>query len=191
MRQVVQRVSGGPAEVIEVPRPVPGPAEVLVRTVASVISPGTERAVTELARASLLAKARARPDLVRQMVRKARAEGIGATTRAVRQRLAGDIPLGYSAAGIVVAAGAEATGLRPGRLVATGGAGSASHAEFQAVPRLLCTPVPEGVTAQDAAFATIASIPLHALRLAQVGAGGKVVIEPPAGLLPGGVTKEA
>ena len=176
MRQVVQRVSGGPAEVIEVPRPVPGPAEVLVRTVASVISPGTERAVTELARASLLAKARARPDLVRQMVRKARAEGIGATTRAVRQRLAGDIPLGYSAAGIVVAAGAEATGLRPGQLVATGGAGSASHAEFQAVPRLLCTPVPEGVTAQDAAFATIASIPLHALRLAQVGAGGKVVV---------------
>lgn len=176
MRQVVQRVSGGPAEVIEVPRPVPGPAEVLVRTVASVISPGTERAVTELARASLLAKARARPDLVRQVVRKARAEGIGATTRAVRQRLAGDIPLGYSAAGIVVAAGAEVTGLRPGQLVATGGAGSASHAEFQAVPRLLCTPVPDGVTAQDAAFATIASIPLHALRLAQVGAGGKVVV---------------
>ena len=47
------------------PRPTAGPTEVLVRTVASVIYPGTERAVTSLAQASLLAKARARPDLVR------------------------------------------------------------------------------------------------------------------------------
>ncbi len=76
MKQVVQPVSGGPVEVIDVPRPVIGPTEVLVRTVASVISSGTERAVTELARSSLLAKARARPDLVRQVVRKAQAEGI-------------------------------------------------------------------------------------------------------------------
>ncbi len=176
MRQVVQRVSGGPAEVVEVPQPVPGHAEVLVRTVSSVVSPGTERAVTELARASLLAKARARPDLVRQVVHKARTEGVAATTRALRERLAGDIPLGYSGAGVVVAAGPAASGLRPGQLVATGGAGSACHAEFQAVPRLLCTPVPQGVTAEQAAFVTIASIPLHALRLARAGPGAKVVI---------------
>ena len=59
MRQVLQPISGGPVEVAEVPRPTAGPTEVLVRTVASVISPGTERAVTALAQASLLAKARA------------------------------------------------------------------------------------------------------------------------------------
>ena len=50
MKQVVQPVSGaGPVEVLDVPRPVISPTEVLVRTVASVISPGTERAVTALA----------------------------------------------------------------------------------------------------------------------------------------------
>jgi hypothetical protein len=43
-----------------VPRRIAAPTEVLVRTIASVISPGTERAVTTLARAGLLAKARAR-----------------------------------------------------------------------------------------------------------------------------------
>src|SRR2546421_287253 len=64
MRQVVQAVSGGPVRVIEVPRPVIGPTEVLVQTMHSVISPGTERAVTALAQGGLLAKARARPDLV-------------------------------------------------------------------------------------------------------------------------------
>ena len=67
MKQIVQPLAGGPIEVLDVPRPVPGPTEVLVRTVASVISPGTERAVTALAQSSLLAKARARPDLVRQV----------------------------------------------------------------------------------------------------------------------------
>ena len=176
MKQVVQPVSGGPVEVLEVPRPVISPAEVLVRTVASVISPGTEAAVTALARSSLLAKARARPDLVRQAVRKAQAEGIPATARAVRGRLATDIPLGYSAAGVAVEVGSAVAGIKVGQLVATGGAGKASHAEFQAVPGLLCAVVPDRVPAQDAAFATLASIPLHALRLSGAAPGAKVVV---------------
>ena len=67
-----------------------------MQTVSSVISPGTERAITALARASLLAKARARPDLVRQVVHKARTEGLVATRQAVQGRLAQDVPLGYS-----------------------------------------------------------------------------------------------
>ncbi len=176
MKQIVQPLAGGPVEVLDVPRPVPDPTEVLVRTVASVISPGTERAVTALAQSSLLAKARARPDLVRQVVRKARADGFAATRHAVRSRLAEDLPLGYSAAGIVLEAGAAVTGVRPGQLVATGGAGKANHAEFQAVPGLLCATVPDGVPAGDAAFTTIAAIALHGLRLAEVGPGSKVVV---------------
>ena len=176
MKQVVQPVSGGPVEVLDVPRPVISPVEVLVRTVASVISPGTEAAVTALARSNLLAKARARPDLVRQVVRKAQAEGIPATARAIRGRLATDVPLGYSAAGVAVEVGSAVAGIKAGQLVATGGAGKASHAEFQAVPGLLCAAVPERVPAEDAAFATLASIPLHALRLSEAGPGAKVVV---------------
>ncbi len=176
MKQIVQPVAGGPVQVLEVPRPAAGPTEVLVRTVASVMSPGTERSVTALAQASMLAKARARPDLVRQVVRKARTEGLAATAQAVRGRLGEDLALGYSAAGTVVEVGTAVTGIRPGQLVATGGAGSASHAEFQAVPGLLCSVVPEGVTAGDAAFATVASIALHGFRLADVGPGSKVVV---------------
>ena len=163
-------------EVLDVPRPIPDGTEVLVRTVASVISPGTERAVTALAQASLLGKARARPDLVRQVVRKARADGLSATRQAVRGRLAEDLPLGYSAAGIVLTAGPAVTGVRPGQLVATGGAGKANHAELQAVPGLLCATVPDGVPAEDAAFTTIASIALHGLRQADVEPGSKVVV---------------
>jgi predicted dehydrogenase/threonine dehydrogenase-like Zn-dependent dehydrogenase len=176
VKQIVQPVSGGPVEVLDVPRPVISPTEVLVRTIASVISPGTERAVTTLARSSLLAKARARPDLVRQVVRKAQAEGIPATMRTVRGRLAGDVPLGYSAAGLVAEVGAAVDGIAVGQLVATGGAAKANHAEYQAVPGLLCAVVPGSVPPQDAAFATLASIPLHGLRLSGVGPGSKVVV---------------
>ena len=176
MKQIVQPVSGGAVTVLEVPRPVPAPTEVLVRTLASVISPGTERAVTALAQASLVAKARARPDLVRQVLRKARTEGLAATRQAVQGKLAQDLALGYSAAGVVIEAGPAVTGIRAGQLVATGGAGQASHAEFQAVPGLLCAAVPGGVAAPDAAFTTIASIALHALRMAEVGPGARVVV---------------
>jgi predicted dehydrogenase/threonine dehydrogenase-like Zn-dependent dehydrogenase len=176
VKQIVQPVSGGPVTLLDVPCPAPEQTEVLVRTVCSVISPGTERAVTALAQSSLLAKARARPDLVRQVVRKARSEGIAATRQTVLGRLAQDVPLGYSAAGVVLETGSAVTGVRPGQLVVTGGAGKASHAEFQVVPGLLCAPVPAGVDAQDAAFTTIAAIALHSLRLAEAGPGSKVVV---------------
>jgi predicted dehydrogenase len=140
------------------------------------MSPGTERAVTELAQSSLVAKARARPDLVRQVVEKARRDGFLTTARSVRARLDDDIPLGYSAAGIAIEVGEAVAGIHPGQLVATGGAGKANHAELQAVPGLLCAAVPEGVPATDAAFTTVASIALHGLRLADVGPGSKVAI---------------
>jgi predicted dehydrogenase/threonine dehydrogenase-like Zn-dependent dehydrogenase len=176
VRQIVQPVSGGPVTLLDVPSPVPEPTEVLVRTLCSVISPGTERAVTALAQSSLLAKARARPDLVRQVVRKARTEGMAVTRKAVLGRLASDVPLGYSAAGLVLEAGSAVTGIRPGQLVATGGAGKANHAELQAVPGLLCAQVPANVSAKDAAFTAVASIALHGLRLAGAEPGSKVVV---------------
>jgi len=173
----VQAVSGGGGvRVVDVPAPTIGPTEVLVRTDATIVSAGTERAITELAGAGLLAKARARPDLVRKVADKARAEGVGAAARSVRARLGSDLPLGYSGCGRAVAVGDAVAGIRPGDLVATGGAGRANHADFQAVPGLLCARVPDGVSADDAAFATIASIALHGLRLAEVGPGAKVVV---------------
>jgi len=176
VKQIVQPLTGRPVEVLDVPRPIADPTEVLIQTVASVISPGTERAVTALAQSNLLAKARARPDLVRQVLRKVRADGFTATHQAVRSRLAEDLPLGYSAAGIVLETGSAVTGVRPGQLVATGGAGKANHAEFQAVPGLLCAIVPDRVPAEDAAFTTITAIALHGLRMAEVGPGSKIVV---------------
>src|SRR3984957_19974659 len=147
VKQIAHPVRGGPGTVLDVPRPVLEPTEVLVRTLCSVISPGTERAVTALAQSSLLAKARARPGLVRQVGRRAPPEGPPPTRQTVLGRLAQDVPLGYSAAGVVLETGSAVTGVRPGQLVVTGGGGKARHAEFQGGPALLCAPVPAGVDA--------------------------------------------
>ena len=52
------------------PAPALAPGQVLVRNHFSVVSPGTEKMAIDFARKSLLGKARSRPDLVRQVLRK-------------------------------------------------------------------------------------------------------------------------
>ncbi|WP_239396735.1 bi-domain-containing oxidoreductase [Frankia sp. CiP3] len=173
MKQVVQSVASGDLRVVDVPRPVPSAAEVLVVTRRTLLSTGTERAVRKLASANLIQKAKARPDLVQQVIRKARTDGLKTTLQSVRARLDEDMPLGYSGVGIVAALGEAVAGLQIGQRVATGSAG---HAEFQLVPAHLAVPVPDGVPDADAAFATVAAIALHGLRQAEVGPGSKVAI---------------
>ena len=173
MKQIVQSVRDGNLRVVELPPPLVGPNEVLVATRASVISSGTERAVRQLASASLIAKAKARPELVRQVIAKAKVDGVRATMSSVRARLEDEMTLGYSAAGIVIAVGDAVSRLKPGDRVATGGVG---HGELQLVSGGLCARIPDGVSDDDAAFATIASIALHGLRLAEVEPGGTVCV---------------
>jgi predicted dehydrogenase/threonine dehydrogenase-like Zn-dependent dehydrogenase len=173
MRQVVQSVGRGRLRLAEVTRPSTTATEVLLAPEASVLSPGTERAVRDLARTNLLGKAAARPDLVRQVRRRLRDVGPAATVRSVRDRLGEEMPLGYSSAGTVVQVGEAVPGLAPGMRVAAAGAG---HGELQVVSGLLAVPLPDGVPAGDAAFAGIGSVALHALRLGEVGPGSRVVV---------------
>lgn len=175
VKQLLQNVSTGEITVDEVPPPINGPASMLVATRFSVISAGTERAVLEIGRATLVGKARARPDLVKKVIDSARTDGVATTYAKVRGRLGEPNALGYSLCGIVLEAcnGAPAA---PGELVACAGAGLASHAEVVTVPRNLVARVPEGVAPEDAAYATLGSIALHGVRLAEVGLGDIAVV---------------
>ncbi len=167
MKQILQSARSGELELAEVPAPLPGPGQVLVRTRYSVVSPGTETLAMSFARSSLVAKARGRPDLVRQVTRKLRQEGPLATWRTVATRLDAPQPLGYSCAGVVEAVGEGVAGFAPGDRVACAGAGYANHAEWNAVPENLVARVPDGVELRDAAYATVGAIALQGLRLAR------------------------
>lgn len=175
MRQLLQDVNSGAISVQEVPAPGRGVADLLVATRASLISAGTERAVMELGNKSLAGKARARPDLVRKVLETAREEGVRSTADKVLGRLREPNALGYSSAGVVLAA-PEDSPAGPGDLVACAGAGIAGHAEIVSVPRTLVARVPDGVPAEDAAYGTVSSIALHGVRLTGLTLGDVAVV---------------
>jgi predicted dehydrogenase/threonine dehydrogenase-like Zn-dependent dehydrogenase len=163
-------------ELQDAPAPTPPPGGILVRLTHSVISAGTERMKVEQARMSLLQKARARPDQVRKVLEAARTLGWRSAFEKVRNRLEMPAPLGYSAAGIVERVDSAHTRFQTGDRVAIGGAECAFHAELVAVPDMLAVPVPDGVENWQAAYTTIASIALQAVRQLEPALGDRVLV---------------
>src|ERR1700733_13650476 len=105
MKQVFQDARTSEVTVVEVPAPKLLAGCVLVRTAASLVSAGTERAASEFASRNLLQKAKMRPDLVREVLGKINRDGLAATVSAIRSRLDQPVHLGYSSAGVVIAVG--------------------------------------------------------------------------------------
>jgi polar amino acid transport system substrate-binding protein len=147
-----------------------------VRTVASLISAGTERAAVELFSKGLVQEARERPDLVKQVVAKVKSEGLLNTFTAVRDKMAASQALGYSAAGIVTAVAEDVSEFQIGDRVACAGVGFASHAEVLSVPKNLCVHLPESVSFAEGAYATLGAIALQGVRLAEPTLGESVVV---------------
>ena len=176
MKQVLQNLRSGETSVAEVPIPVVKPGCVLVRTAVSLVSAGTERMVVEFAGKSLLGKARSRPDLLSQVIEKARREGLLTTVEAAFNRLDQPMPLGYSSAGSIVALGDGVSDFRIGQRVACAGGGYAVHAEYAGVPHNLLAPLADGVEFESAAFVTLGAIALHGFRLAEVQLGERVAV---------------
>ena len=176
MKIVVQNFKTGALSVQEAPTPRPHPRGVLVRTRASLVSAGTDRAIIALARKGYLGKARDRPDLARKVIQKALAEGFWSTYKVVKNLIAEPIPLGYSAVGDVVAVAPGVKDLAVGDRVACAGLGHANHAEMIAVPALLCARVPAGVSDDQAAYVTLGAIAMQGVRQADQQIGATVLV---------------
>jgi predicted dehydrogenase/threonine dehydrogenase-like Zn-dependent dehydrogenase len=171
MKQVVQTLKDGAVRVIEVPEPILGAGMVLVRNHFSLISPGTEGSTVRVARKSLLGKAKARPQQVRQVLDALRQQGPLQTYKIVVSKLDAYSPLGYSSAGVVVKVSPEVRGFDPGDLAACGGAGYANHAEYIAVPQNLCVRLKPGADLRRAAYNTLGAVALQGVRQAGLGIG--------------------
>jgi polar amino acid transport system substrate-binding protein len=176
MKQVLQNNKTGRMTVVDVPVPVVQRGRVLVRATASLISAGTERMAVDEGKKSLIEKARERPELVKQVLERARNEGVIKTFNAVRSKLGSSTALGYSAAGIVLEVGEDVTEFRMGDRVACAGAGYASHAEVLSVPKNLCVRLPDEVTFDAGAFGTLGAIALQGVRLSEPTLGESVVV---------------
>ena len=176
MKQLLQNIKTGKSTVENVPVPTPRQGQALIKVAASLVSAGTERMVVEFAEKSLVGKARSRPDLVRQVVDKARREGLVSTAQAAFNRLDQPMALGYSSAGTIAALGKGVQDFKVGQRVACAGGGYAVHAEYNVVPQNLVTPLPENVDFESAAFTTLGSIALHGFRLAEAQIGENVAV---------------
>lgn len=149
---------------------------VMVENKFSLISSGTERSTVQVAQASLLGKAKHRPDLVAQVFANIKKEGLTATISKVKTKLDSLKAMGYSTAGIVVMSLDEGGNFQPGNRVACAGQGYASHADLVCVPQNLVVKIPDNVSFEEASFTTLGAIALQGVRQAEPRLGEKVCV---------------
>ena len=176
MKQLIQNFKSGEMYVDEIPSPGISAGMVLVENKFSLISSGTERGTVKVAQASLLGKAKERPDLVAQVISNIKREGIAATINKVRTKLDSLKALGYSSSGKVIAS-LDKNGLfKPGDRVACAGQDYASHAAVVSVPQNLVAKIPDNVSFEEAAFTTVGSIAMQGIRQAEPSIGEKIAV---------------
>jgi predicted dehydrogenase/threonine dehydrogenase-like Zn-dependent dehydrogenase len=171
VKQVAQNYRSGELAVVDAPAPSCAAGGVLVRSLYSLISTGTELMKVGESKMSLVGKARARPDQVKKVFDAVQQQGALTAYKKAMNRLDSYSPLGYSLSGVVEEVGEGAEQFSVGQLVACAGNEFALHAEVNWVPTNLCVPVPDGVSPQLAAFATVGSIALQGVRQGAVQIG--------------------
>ena len=172
MKQVVLALSSGSVFVEEVPSCTAPSGCLLVKTTCSLVSAGTEKFLVDFGGSGFVGKLRKQPDKVKQVLEKARVDGIISTYEAVQSKLDKPLPLGYCNVGTVAAVGAGVSGYQVGDRVASNG----PHAELVSVPHHLCALIPAGVSDEAASFTVLASIGLQGIRLAQPTFGETFVV---------------
>lgn len=176
MKQLIQNFKTGELYVGEVPPPGLSTGLVLVENGYSLISSGTERGTVKVAQASLLGKAKQRPDLVAQVLKNIQKEGLAATLQKVQTKLDSLKALGYSTAGVVRASMDSSGKFQPGDRVACAGQDYASHAELVSVPQNLIAKIPDNVSLEEAAFTTLGAIAMQGVRQADPKLGERIAV---------------
>jgi hypothetical protein len=172
MKQILQNLRSGETNLADLPSPSCSKNTLKIQTTHSLISAGTERMLVEFSKGGLLAKAKAQPDKVKQVLDKIKTDGLMPTVETVFKRLDEPLPLGYCNVGRVIEVGSGVSGFRIGDMVASNG----PHAEVVCVPQNLCAKVPEQVSAEQATFTVLGSIGLQGVRLAKPTLGEKFVV---------------
>jgi len=167
MKQIAQNYRSGELTVLDAPVPACRPGGVLVQSLFSLISTGTEMMKVHEAKLSMVGKARARPDQVRKVLDTVAQQGAMATYKKVMNRLDSYTPLGYSLCGVVIEVGAGVEEFKVGQLVAAAGNEYALHAEYNWIPVNLCAAVPRSVAPEHAAFSTVGAIAMQGVRRAE------------------------
>jgi len=176
MKQLVQNIKKKSLTIEDLPIPVCKSGGVLVKTLYSAVSVGTEVMKLKNADLSYLQMAKKKPEQVKEVLNTLTQLGPVATYRKVMNKLDSLSPLGYSLVGEVIEIGKGAGDFKLGDIVACGGAGYANHSEINFIPKNLCAKVPSGVELKEASLTTIASIAMQGFRQTQSQIGENVAV---------------
>lgn len=160
----------------ELPSPSLSSGQVMVQVSRSCISAGTEVSGVQGTAESLIVKAVRQPAKVMRTLDMARTHGVAATGRKIMALRDAAYATGYSASGIVVDRAADVTDFQIGDRVAVAGAGYANHAEYVAVPVSLVSPIPVGVSDDEASTVALGAIAMQGVRRAQMQIGEYAVV---------------
>jgi hypothetical protein len=130
MRHIVQDLRTGEAKLGPAPTPRTSTDTLVTATRRSLICAGTERMMVDFGKAGWLKKAQ-QHDKVREVLDKARTDGVLATMEAVQAKVEQPMSVGYSNVGRVLEADRGVEGFTPGDWVFSHG----PHAEVVRVPR--------------------------------------------------------
>lgn len=172
MKQILQSMSTGTTSVVESPAPQVSANCLIVHTITTLISAGTERMLVDFGKSSYLDKALQQPDKVKMVLEKIQTDGLMTTIEAVQSKLAQPLPLGYCNVGVVGEVGAGVEGFKVDDRVVSNG----PHADVVKVSKNLCARIPDGVDDESASFVVVASIGLQGIRLAQPTLGEAFVV---------------
>lgn len=127
--------------------------------------------LVDFGRSNLVSKARQQPEKVRQVIQKAKTDGLLNTIESVRAKLDEPMPLGYCNVGYIQAS-PDSSGFKVGERVLSNGA----HAEVVSVPLNLCARVPDSVESEEATFGVLGAIALQGIRLVNPSIGESIVV---------------
>lgn len=175
MKQLFLMVNDGSVKLIETPAPTVKDNYVLVETLYSVVSAGTERSLTSFGGKNLIQKAMERPDQVQKVMEKMSTDGVLTTIEGAFNRLNEPMPMGYSGVGKVVACGRGVTEVEVGDIVAM--AGQAYHSEVNRVNKNLIVKIPNDMKDyRQGAFCALGGIALQGIHQAKVEPGEIVAV---------------
>lgn len=175
MKQLFLSVNSGAMAVVDMPAPTVKENTVIVETLYSVISAGTERSLASFGGKNLIQKAMERPDQVKKVIEKMSTDGILTTVESAFGRLKDPMPMGYTAVGKVTEVGRGVTNIKVGDIVAE--VGQAYHSEVNRIGKNLVVKVPDGLDdIRQAAFGALGGIALEGIHQAEVMPGETVAI---------------
>lgn len=146
--------------------------DVLIETIASCYSKGTESSTVNKHQKSLASKIIANREKILDLVYKRNFNELFSKLKSQQESV---INLGYSATGKVLAIGENVTNINVGDTVVAVGS-SANHSQYSIIPKGLCVQIGDDVNPIDASASAIGSIALNSVHLAKPMLGSNSLV---------------